>query len=52
MNKSAASRFNLSGCAIGLGVGTALCVSSGAAIGIPVGLGLALVFGLTTRRKC
>jgi hypothetical protein len=52
MNPSQPSRFNLSGAAIGVGVGTALCASSGPAVGIPLGLGLAVVFGLTRKRKC
>lgn len=52
MNKSSPSRFNLSGAAIGLGVGAALCVSSGYALGLPLGVGLAVVFGFTTARKC
>lgn len=52
MNKSTSPRVNFSGLAIGLGVGAALCASSGAAVGIPVGLGLAVVFGLARRGSC
>ena len=52
MNKTTSTRFNLSGFAIGLGVGAALCASSGPALGIPMGLGLAVVFGLTSKGKC
>ena len=52
MNKSTSSRFNLSGFAIGLGVGAALCASNGPVLGIPMGIGLAIVFGLTSKRKC
>jgi hypothetical protein len=52
MNPTKLPRFNPSSFAIGLGAGLALCASSGAAVGVPVGLGLAVVFGLTTARKC
>ena len=52
MTPSKPSRFNLPGIAIGLGVGCALCASSGFALGIPIGVGLAVVFGLTGARKC
>jgi len=52
MNKSTVSRFNVSGFAIGLGVGVALAAALGPALGLPVGAGLAIVFGLTARRQC
>ena len=43
--------FNLRGVAIGVGVGTALCVSSGPAVGLPIGVALAVVFGLALNRR-
>jgi hypothetical protein len=52
MNKSTTSRFNFARAAIGIGVGAALCASSGYAIGITTGIGLAIVFGFTAGRKC
>lgn len=44
-------RFNLAGVPIGIGIGTALCVSSGPTVGIPVGIALAIIFALTLPRK-
>ena len=50
-SKLTPSRFHVGGIAIGVGIGAALCVSSGPAIGIPIGVGLAVVFGLMMARK-
>jgi hypothetical protein len=50
--KSNPSRFNASGIAMGVGVGAALCVSSGPVAGIPLGVGLAIAFGFALAQRC
>jgi hypothetical protein len=43
--------FNLRGVAIGVAVGTALCISNGPAVGVSIGAALAVVFGLALNRR-